>query len=210
MSLESENSVTAWLENLRADDQDAAAKLWERYFHPLLSRADRRFGARSRLRAAGPEDAVADAIHSVFRRYQRGELSEIRDRDGLWRLLMTVTDRKCSNLVRRETAAKRGGGRVHAASNLQPENAEHSDVGGPLDYLASGELSPDAHAAVTETFDHLLQILHDHDPELVAIATSKMEGWKNEEIAEQLGRSVATVERRLKLIRELWQAFDGR
>jgi DNA-directed RNA polymerase specialized sigma24 family protein len=39
----------------------------------------------------------------------------------------------------------------------------------------------------------------------VALATAKLEGYTNDEIAEQLGCSQRTVERRLHLIRKKWE-----
>jgi DNA-binding CsgD family transcriptional regulator len=38
------------------------------------------------------------------------------------------------------------------------------------------------------------------------VAVWKMEGFTNEEIAAKLNRSVPTAERKLKIIRELWEA----
>jgi DNA-binding NarL/FixJ family response regulator len=40
------------------------------------------------------------------------------------------------------------------------------------------------------------------DAELREVATAKMEGYSNNEIAGQLGRSMATVERKRRLIRQ--------
>jgi DNA-directed RNA polymerase specialized sigma24 family protein len=42
---------------------------------------------------------------------------------------------------------------------------------------------------------------------LRAVAVWKMEGYSNEEIATKMNRAVGTVERKLKLIRETWQAL---
>jgi DNA-directed RNA polymerase specialized sigma24 family protein len=50
---------------------------------------------------------------------------------------------------------------------------------------------------------HLLERLG--DPSLQCLALAKMEGYSNKEIAGQLGCSVRTVERRLRLIRDKWK-----
>jgi DNA-directed RNA polymerase specialized sigma24 family protein len=42
-----------------------------------------------------------------------------------------------------------------------------------------------------------------------AIALWKMQGHPNEEIAARLGCAVATVERRLRVIRRLWEKEQG-
>jgi RNA polymerase sigma factor (sigma-70 family) len=56
---------------------------------------------------------------------------------------------------------------------------------------------------MTEECERLLERLE--DPELEALATAKLEGYTNEEIAQRLGCSVRTIERRLRLIRKKWQ-----
>jgi DNA-directed RNA polymerase specialized sigma24 family protein len=48
-------------------------------------------------------------------------------------------------------------------------------------------------------------LLDQLDTELQQLALNKLEGYTNKEIAGKLGCSVATVERRLKLIRKKWQ-----
>ena len=48
------------------------------------------------------------------------------------------------------------------------------------------------------------------DEELVKIADLKLEQHTNVEIAAELGRSVATIERRVKLIRSQWIAAIAR
>ena len=44
------------------------------------------------------------------------------------------------------------------------------------------------------------------DGELQEIATEKMQGFTNAEIAEDRGCSERTVERKLNLIRKIWEA----
>jgi IS30 family transposase len=44
-----------------------------------------------------------------------------------------------------------------------------------------------------------------HDAELRSIAVWKMEGYTNAEIAEKLGYVTVTIQRRLRLIRSLWE-----
>jgi DNA-directed RNA polymerase specialized sigma24 family protein len=43
------------------------------------------------------------------------------------------------------------------------------------------------------------------DPTLKALALAKTEGCTNEEIANRLGCSTRTIERRLRLIRKRWE-----
>ena len=56
---------------------------------------------------------------------------------------------------------------------------------------------------MAEECQRLLEMLG--DDQLRSVALWKMEGYTNEEIAGKLGCAVATVERRLRLIRRIWQ-----
>jgi DNA-directed RNA polymerase specialized sigma24 family protein len=60
---------------------------------------------------------------------------------------------------------------------------------------------------MVEAVDRLFGLLDDQ--ELRRIALTKLEGYSNEEIAVEIGRSLPTVERRLKMIREIWKAERG-
>ena len=68
--------------------------------------------------------------------------------------------------------------------------------------------APDpAEAAMTaESVERLLRSLSD---ELRSIAIAKMEGDTNSEIGERIRRTEVTVERKLRLIRTLWQDSVG-
>jgi DNA-directed RNA polymerase specialized sigma24 family protein len=44
------------------------------------------------------------------------------------------------------------------------------------------------------------------EPSLRAVALDKLEGWSNEEIASRHGLALRTVERKLALIRKIWEA----
>lgn len=200
------NSVTLWLEQLKKNDEQAAVFLWDRYFGPLINRA--RFRLGSHRGRAGAEDAVLDVLNSVFLRARAGKYPDLQNRDDLWRLLLTITDRKCSNLIRDERTKKRGGGNVRGDSIFSGDADD--ERGGGFDVFEGFSLTPDAAVAISETLSHLLTILAERDSELVQIAILRMEGWKNHEIAEKIGKALATVERRLQMIRELWKAWDPR
>jgi DNA-directed RNA polymerase specialized sigma24 family protein len=109
--------------------------------------------------------------------------------------------RKAADLLRREGAAKRGGGRVkdEAALARRDPTAE----GSPLDNLAGKALPPDILRELDEEYRRLLNTLA--DDQLRAIALLKMDGCKEKEIAAELGISVATVHRRVERIHRKWE-----
>ncbi|HEY2154573.1 MAG TPA: ECF-type sigma factor, partial [Isosphaeraceae bacterium] len=48
------------------------------------------------------------------------------------------------------------------------------------------------------------------DDDQQAVAIAKLEGLTNEQIAARLNRALRTVERRLKLIRKIWEEAESR
>jgi hypothetical protein len=70
--------------------------------------------------------------------------------------------------------------------------------------MAGPEPTPAFAAEVAEECERLLALLEATEPFLRQVAVWKMEGFTTEEIVEKTGRSRATVERKLVLIRALW------
>jgi DNA-directed RNA polymerase specialized sigma24 family protein len=189
-------SVTAWIERLKAGDGDAAERLWEGYFHRLVGLARRKLQGASRA-AADEEDVALSAFESFCRGAEAGRFPRLDDRDDLWQLLVLLTARKAARLRRQERRLKRGGGAVQHTSALADEG------GGELAEVIGREPAPEFAAAVAEECRRLLEGLG--DAELRAVAVAKMEGHSNAEIADRLGVVERTVERKLRVIRGLWE-----
>src|SRR5262245_15623237 len=192
------SSVTDWLAQLAGGDRDAVGKLWQRYY-PALVRL-----ARDRLRAApalanDAEDVALAAFDSCCRGVEQGRFPALFDRDGVWQLLVTLTARKAANLVRDAARQKRGGGRMQTASSLADPGGE----GELFAELVAREPDPQFAARAAEECRRLLAALD--EPVLRDVAVWKMEGYTTAEIAGKLGRSLPTVERKLRLIRKLWE-----
>jgi DNA-directed RNA polymerase specialized sigma24 family protein len=186
-------SVTHWLAELRAGDRSAAEKLWERYFSALVRHA--RVILRSvPRRMADEEDVAISAFDSFYRAAEAGNFPRLTDRDDLWRLLLVVTERQAADEARRQSASKRGGGRVRGESTLAP--SQH------LSEIAGADPTPEFAVIVAEEMQRLLGVLGDE--RLRQIALFKLEGYTNREIAERVGASLATIERKLQMIRRLW------
>ena len=58
---------------------------------------------------ADEEDVALNAFDSFCRDAKAGRLPQLDDRDDLWRVLLVITGQKALDLVRHETAGKRGG-----------------------------------------------------------------------------------------------------
>lgn len=181
--------VTLWLKAYQDGDSIAAQKLWEAYYHRLVGLARVRLQGRPK-RATDEEDVALSAFNSFFQGLGKGKFPKLEDRDDLWRILVTLTVRKAQHQVRDEGRLKRGGGLVAGESALTGD-------------VACPEPTPDFAAEVAEECERLLLQLPDE--ELRQIALWKMEGDTNLEVAAKLGCAPATVERRLALIRRLWE-----
>src|SRR6516162_5737990 len=96
-----EGSITYWLHQLQAGDQEAAQELWNRYFQRLVGLARSKLRGAPR-RVADEEDVALSAFDSFCRHAEQGRFPDLADRDGLWRLLVVMTSRKSAHLLRDE------------------------------------------------------------------------------------------------------------
>ena len=193
MANESDESVTFFFRRLSDGDHNAAAKLWQHFGHRLEGLAQKKLAGRNQ-RMSDAEDAVQSAFASFCQRVERGDFPEDANRDDLWKILGTITVRKALKHQRRENAAKRGGGRVRGESSVAGLSSEPF----LLDQAVQQIPGEDFDVSCQE----LLEQLEESCREVVVM---KLLGQTNNEIAQQLGCSLSTVERKLRLIRRVWQ-----
>ena len=192
--MNADDAITHWIENLKAGDEEAARLLWERYFRRLVSLASGKL-SRAGKQLAADEDVASSVFKSLCLGAERGRFPELRDRENLWPLLVVLTSRKAGRHWRNENRLKRGGGRVQNASG----DGDADEVARALDT----EPTPAEAAEMAESCARLLGSL---DDELRAIALGKLEGYTNHEIAQRESLALRSVERKLQLIRRIWEA----
>ncbi len=192
------DSVTIWIEGIKAGDNADIQRLWDRYFGRLARLAGARLPAASR-RAFDEEDVALSAFQSFCERAGQGEFPRMHDRDDLWRLLATITVRKALATIRHQTRQKRGGGHVLGESALM---AGEQRPGEGLAEVLGADPTPDAVAQFAEDYERLLAKLA--DPELLNVALRRLDGQTTHEIAAASKVSTKTIERKLKLIRTIW------
>jgi DNA-directed RNA polymerase specialized sigma24 family protein len=183
-SMSVEDTVTAWIDDLMAGDSAAAQQLWERYFTRLVGLA-RKILQDVPRRAADEEDVALSAFKSFCHRAAQGKFPRLEDRDDLWKILMTITVRKATRLMRRER--RRQGSQEWEFLR---------------DQIAGQEPTPEFAAAVNDELERLLGLLTDEKLRMTALL--KLEGYTNREIAQRFSRSTSFVERKLHLIRLVW------
>jgi DNA-directed RNA polymerase specialized sigma24 family protein len=190
-------SVSGWLDGLKAADPVAVQQLWERYFQRLVRLARKHLqGQRPGL--ADEEDVALSVFDSFCRGAGAGRFPRLDDRDNLWRLLVVLTARKASHLVRDQSRQKRGGKVVPVPVPADPSGDQTT-----LEQILSREPTPEFAAQVADQYQQLVACLSDQT--LAAVVSWKMEGYTNEEIAQKLACTPRSVYRKLGIIRGLWE-----
>jgi DNA-directed RNA polymerase specialized sigma24 family protein len=187
-----DHSVTRWIGDLKDGSEPAAAALWQRYFERLVRLAQAKLGPGHR-RVEDEEDVALSVFRCLCDGAGRGQFTELTNRDDLWRLLATLTLNKVIDQKRRLGGQKRGGGAVRGESVFEE---------GGLEQVLGDEPTPETLVTLAEEHDRLLAVLGDET--LRQIALKKLEGFTNEEIADQLGVTCRSVERKLQRIRARW------
>lgn len=191
------NSVTVWLDRLKAGDIEATERIWNRYFLPVVNVARMKLRGLSRG-VADEEDVAVAAFKSFYAAVARQNLPRLQNRTDLWNVLFTLTTQKAIDQRRHQGALRRGGD-VEGKPNTQlPLNHE------VLEELFSREVDPQFAVLVEDEVLHLLNILPNDRQQLQRIALLKLEGFTNEEISQLCDCRLRTVERRLWLIRQTW------
>jgi RNA polymerase sigma factor (sigma-70 family) len=193
MPSEATGSVTHFFGRLRAGQREAADELWQRYCPRLLALARKTLSGRL-PRGADPEDAVQSAFVSFLQRAEQGKFVGDIDRNRLWNLLGLITVRKALKQLQRERTAKRGRGRILSEQAL----AGREGKGFSFQQVAGTTPAPELDLVCSD----LLSMLED---EPRAIALYRLMGYKNREIADLLGCTERKVERKLNLIRAIWE-----
>lgn len=190
---DSEHSVTMMLSNLKAGDEQAAYEIWNRFFDRVRGLAKKKLG-RLPSRVAEDEDIALSAMHALYQGAQEGRFRELTDRDDLWQILCMITSRKAASAWRKKAAVQEVGESVLAGSR-----GGEKQLG--IQHIANN-LPDDAY--VDSLSQTTCELLEDLDTRQREIAMLRLHGFTNSEIAEKINRSIKTVERYLKSIREQW------
>ncbi len=191
----SDSSITQCFHKLCDGDNAAAQQLWEAYFDRLVELARRKIQGAKRL-IADEEDVALSAFRSFCFAAQHGRYPLLSDRSDLWNLLVSITIHKALHVLRNESRKKRGGGQ-----QVLGNNSGYSDFD-LIEQLIGNEPTPEVAVQVVEDAESLLNQLPSQ--ELVELATLKLDGYTNAEIAARWQKTERTVERKLNLIRKIW------
>lgn len=180
-------SVTRWINELKKGDAAAADLLWQFLQSRLIALASRQVGFSV---SYDKEDVALDAFATLCDGIREGRY-EIANRNALWSLLGVITINGARKRSRNEKRLRRGGSFTRTKSNDKT-----------LDSITTNELSPEDSYFALEECKRLLSILPNEN--LKRLAVLKVDGYTNEEVAEIMNCTRRSVQRRLKLIREIW------
>lgn len=196
-----DEELLMWIERLKADDPRAPQAIWKALHGRILRYAKRRLSGVKR-RVLDEEDVALSAFNSFFRAVSEDRVPKLDDKEDLTRFLITLTTRKATAARRKLGRQKRGGGKVRGESYFEAN--DNSDFG--LADVHGTEETPALAAELCESYQILMDRLD--DPLLKQVAQLKMEGYTNEQIAEQLDCVTRTVERKLARIRKKWEVDE--
>lgn len=169
-----ENSFAAWLERVRAGDEEACKQLVLEYGNEIRAFIRRRLKDPKLRRLFDSEDVRQSALGQLFRCLQGGDFDLERPED-LAKLLMTIAGHKLANKVKAEQRAKRGGGQVANAESDQ------------LQDVADGQPTPSAVVSREELLQRVFDHLSPEERELGEQWYRLDESW--EKVAAERSRS---------------------
>ena len=194
-----EHSVTNWLKALGDEPRAVSSRLWDRYVEKLVRLARKKL-TQSNRRVFDEEDIVLDVFTDFLSGAKEGRFERLKDRNDLWQVLAMLTERKVISHVRREKAAKRGYGTVRGESAFLNVLGGGSSLG--ISSVASREPTAEFSFDVAETLGHLMGLLK---TELLrSLVRDSLAGYTQQEMAERHGVSLPTVQRKMKMVREIW------
>ncbi|MEW4528360.1 MAG: sigma-70 family RNA polymerase sigma factor [Maioricimonas sp. JB045] len=187
--------VTHWINLVKAGDSAAANRIWQRYFDRLVRAIRGRLRGQNRA-VSDDEDIVLSVFDSFYDAAAKGRFPDLSDRDDLWQLLLRMASRKVIDKRRHDRRQRRGG-------RIQVQSLDQANDGDSMIEVIGDEPSPEMVLMMQEAVERLFS--HLGVGQLREIAGARLEGYSNAEIAERLGCSERTIERRLHLIREKCQ-----
>lgn len=190
-----QGSVTRWIEQMRAGDRIAVNALSERYFKKLGN------AARSRLHKQAQtlhdKDDVANfVLEAVVRNISQGKYPDLQDRDDLWFLMLSITQCRISNILKRERSQKVQPTSLTSLTELL-ETYE-----GELSDLSLNSDPEQVAIEINDCWQELMRILPDDD--FREIARLKLDFYSNRQISSMMKLTPKYIDRKVAEIQRMW------
>jgi RNA polymerase sigma-70 factor (ECF subfamily) len=192
------DSFVELMARLRAGDDEAATRVFQRFASRLIALARTRLQKQIQHKV-DPEDVIQSVFKSLFLRCADGQL-DVKNWDSLWTLLVTITLHKCGHQVRDFHRARRD---VRKEVRAVP----HADDSGARWEAEALDPTASQVAMLAETLERILRGVRENDRLIVEL---RLQGYTVAEISAQAGRTEYSVEAVLKKLRKrLKQMRDG-
>jgi RNA polymerase sigma-70 factor (ECF subfamily) len=184
-----ELSFDSLMVRLRSGDQAAAAEIYRLFTHRLIALA--RTHLHRRLRGkVDPEDVLQSVYRSFFIRQANSQF-EIRNWDGLWGLLATITLRKCGHCLEHFEAGCRD------VRREEPRRSAADDSSASWEAIAR-DPTPSEAVVLAETLEEVMRGLTDSHRQMIQLS---LQGYSAAEISAEVGYTIRTVQRVLERVR---------
>jgi RNA polymerase sigma factor (sigma-70 family) len=199
--MSSTGSVSAWIAQLKAGEEQALDKLHQRYWPMLVELARQRLHGTS-CRAADEEDVAQEALFGFFKSLKANRLPALTNRHQFLALVTHIIACGAANQFKREMKVqKRGQGRI-LDENAQQILLGTDQDGRGLQSLVDDSPTPVERAVLNDCYVHFVQALPEH---LLPYAELHLAGYTHAEIGQQMNRSEQTVSRKLAIVMARWQ-----
>ena len=185
-------TITNLLQQLQSNDERVVQEVFQFYFYNLAQRAKKLLREMGGVRLSDEEDLAMLVMTAFLKDAAAGELSDLRSRHDVWRMLSKRIRLRAINMVRDEKRKKSlevGESVFENNHEGQEQRGIQQQPGRNIEDLSS------YHNELIETLE---------DPLERELVSHLLEGKEIAEIAYILGKSPATVYRKLKCIKESW------
>lgn len=182
-------SVSQWIAQAKTGDELALAKLHQRYWPVLVGLA------RQRLHGSpipsDEEDIAQQAFVGFYQAVKKGRVPKLTNRHQFLALLTHIISCKACNQIRHELTARKGDGRVHQGSAI-------------IRLAEDSAWSPLQEAILKDCYQRYVGGIPEN---LRRFAELFLQGHARREIADQMGCTDRTVDRKLAIVRDYWQSI---
>ena len=188
-------SVSEWIESMKQGDIAAYSQLWQRYYSQLITNARNMLTSRRTGKETfDEEDVLQSVFFALFKGIENGKFPNLVDRNGLWRLLIVMTERRTIGKIKHDNAQKRGGKvRIFPLYGKKTGSQLYFDIEG------APTPQPQTVEELVKTVDEMMAGCNKTEKRIVV---ERMIGHELNDIAARMEISTATIGRKLSYLKE--------
>jgi len=188
-------SITRLLHQLHTQDEQVVQDVFNYYFQRLAGLARQHLRNLGGVRFSDEEDLAMLVLKAFLQDASSAEIGELRSRHDVWRMLAKRTRFRAINLVRDDGRLR---GNEVGESVFRDGEGKYDPLG--IQHQPGGSSD--------DPVDHLYQELLSRlsDPFQQRVASLLLDGQDVPQIAEQTGKAITTIYRKIGKIKKCWLA----